>query len=325
MGTIGADPLLAFWTRSVQAYPDLPAVRFRGESFSYTDLDSHSRRWAAAMRHLGVTGGDRVALCLERGLSVPVALLAVLTPAPAYVRSIRNTRPIRLAFMLEDSARIVLTQQSLRDLIRYPADRTYLVDNALPETVDANLTAVDYGPAYVIYTSGSTGRPKGVVMRRASLANLIAWQVGDSALGPGERTLQYTPAERRPFPGILRHLGDRRNAGAGRRGDAPRPGAPCFATSTPSGSSGCSCHSSRLQAWPRRPRHHQPGPGRGSTSKSSPPVSSCITPAIEAFFTRLPGCSLANHYGPSETHVVTAHAAARRGTARRMAAASVHR
>ena len=32
-----------------------------------------------------------------------------------------------------------------------------------------------------------------------------------------------------------------------------------------------------------------------------------ITPAVRRFFERLPNCSLHNHYGPSETHVVTAH------------------
>ncbi|KKJ01854.1 AMP-binding protein, partial [Burkholderia gladioli] len=31
-----------------------------------------------------------------------------------------------------------------------------------------------------------------------------------------------------------------------------------------------------------------------------------ITPAISAWFARLPGCRLHNHYGPTESHVVTA-------------------
>src|SRR5690606_38745846 len=32
-----------------------------------------------------------------------------------------------------------------------------------------------------------------------------------------------------------------------------------------------------------------------------------VTPAVQRFFERLPGCRLYNHYGPSETHVVTSH------------------
>src|SRR5204863_1549613 len=32
-----------------------------------------------------------------------------------------------------------------------------------------------------------------------------------------------------------------------------------------------------------------------------------VTPAVRAFFAKRPGTTLHNHYGPSETHVVTAH------------------
>ena len=32
-----------------------------------------------------------------------------------------------------------------------------------------------------------------------------------------------------------------------------------------------------------------------------------ITPSVRRFFERIPGCTLHNQYGPSETHIVTAH------------------
>ncbi|CAN2534202.1 D-alanine--D-alanyl+carrier+protein+ligase [Methylocapsa aurea] len=54
--------------------------------------------------------------------------------------------------------------------------------NLAPRATPQNL-------AYVIYTSGSTGRPKGVMMRRAALAQLLAWQ--QSALPGAYRTLQF--------------------------------------------------------------------------------------------------------------------------------------
>ena len=43
-------------------------------------------------------------------------------------------------------------------------------------------------------------------------------------------------------------------------------------------------------------------------ARSSPPAkcSKLLRPCVD-FFERLPNCSLHNHYGPSETHVVTAH------------------
>ncbi len=47
--------------------------------------------------------------------------------------------------------------------------------------------------AYVMYTSGSTGRPKGVAMCHGVLANLMAWQLREPTFKPGVTTLQYAP------------------------------------------------------------------------------------------------------------------------------------
>ncbi|MER7666832.1 amino acid adenylation domain-containing protein, partial [Streptomyces sp. NPDC096193] len=47
-------------------------------------------------------------------------------------------------------------------------------------------------PAYVIYTSGSTGRPKGVVMPAGALVNLLEWHHEAVGGEPGTRTAQFT-------------------------------------------------------------------------------------------------------------------------------------
>jgi len=44
--------------------------------------------------------------------------------------------------------------------------------------------------AYVIYTSGTTGRPKGVEIEHASIAGLVASDLEDFDLGPGDRVAQ---------------------------------------------------------------------------------------------------------------------------------------
>ncbi|WP_159054875.1 non-ribosomal peptide synthetase, partial [Streptomyces sp. NRRL WC-3723] len=47
-------------------------------------------------------------------------------------------------------------------------------------------------PAYVIYTSGSTGRPKGVIMPAGALVNLLEWHHEAIGGAPGTRAAQFT-------------------------------------------------------------------------------------------------------------------------------------
>src|SRR5262249_12596842 len=49
-----------------------------------------------------------------------------------------------------------------------------------------------YHPAYVIYTSGSTGAPKGVVMTAGGLTNLLDWHRSVIPGGVGRRVAQFT-------------------------------------------------------------------------------------------------------------------------------------
>jgi amino acid adenylation domain-containing protein len=46
---------------------------------------------------------------------------------------------------------------------------------------------------YVIYTSGSTGQPKGVAMNQLALCNLLLWQRQNVTISSGAKTLQFAP------------------------------------------------------------------------------------------------------------------------------------
>lgn len=304
-----SDPLLTLWRQAAATWMALPAVAFRGTQLSYAELNRQSHQLAGHLRARGVLPGDRVGLGLERGLHVPVALLAVLRAGATYVPLDPRYPAERLALMLADSEpRLLLTQQSLRNPGSFPDSQTLLLDRLepLPQlTDDPPPDATADVPAYVIYTSGSTGRPKGVVLGRAALGNLIAWQATDSRVGEGSRTLQYTPLsfdvhfqeyfatwatggtlvlvdeETRLDPVRLLHtLADE---------NIERLFLPFIALQSMT-------EAARSQGF-------YPGCLREVITAGE---QLRITPAVEEFFTRLPGCTLANHYGPSETHVVTA-------------------
>ena len=91
--------------------PDAVAVVFEEESLSYAELNRRANQLAHYLRELGVRPDDRVAICVERGLEMIVALLAVLKAGGAYV-PLDPAYPVeRLRFMLEDSEPVALLTQ----------------------------------------------------------------------------------------------------------------------------------------------------------------------------------------------------------------------
>ena len=97
--------------------PDATAVVFENNELSYAELNDRANQLAHYLIELGVKPDDRVAICLERGFQMIVALLGVLKAGGAYV-PLDPAYPIeRLRFMLEDSQPLaLLTQGNLMDL-----------------------------------------------------------------------------------------------------------------------------------------------------------------------------------------------------------------
>ncbi|MBK6812865.1 MAG: AMP-binding protein [Sandaracinaceae bacterium] len=191
-------------------------------------------------------------------------------------------------------ARVLCLDRDRATLERAPVERVA----PLPAGPDAL--------AYVIYTSGSTGNPKGVALGRAALSNLIAWQRKASMAGPGTRTLQFAPLS---FDVHFQEM---------------------FSTWTTGGTLVLVTDELRLDAVRLLELISSEGIERlflpfvalqnlCEIATGHQRVPSClkevvtageqlkVTPHIARFFEQLPGSRLHNHYGPSETHVVTAH------------------
>ena len=176
--------------------PDATAASFGPDRLSYADLDRRSNQVARALMARGVRRGDRVALCLERSLSLPVALLGVLKAGAAYVPLDPGYPVDRLRFMLEDAeVRLLLASEPTMIEIMGSSEDPRAFAHWTEEAAACPATTPDcpVSPAdacYVMYTSGSTGQPKGVVMPHGALANLIEWQRARSE--HGLTTLQYS-------------------------------------------------------------------------------------------------------------------------------------
>ncbi|MEV0111110.1 amino acid adenylation domain-containing protein [Nocardia sp. NPDC050799] len=168
-------------------------------SLTYAELDGVSEMLSRVLRSRGVGRGSIVGICLGRGSHMVAALLAVLKAGAAYMPLDPDYPIHRLAFMLRDSAAIlVVTNSSLRARLPQPWS-----DDAVDADQFGSTVAPDYtdrarcepGPsdaAYVIYTSGSTGQPKGVVSNHRALVNRLLWMGDYFGLDSTDVVLQKT-------------------------------------------------------------------------------------------------------------------------------------
>ena len=163
--------------------PDALAVVFEDASLSYAELNRRANQLAHYLIELGVVPDARVAICVERGLEMIVALMAVLKAGGAYV-PLDPVYPLeRLRFMLQDSAPVaLLTQEHLRGLCSGINDALPILDledpaawQDQPQTNPApdSLGLTPHHLAYIIYTSGSTGQPKGVMVQHQGLQLIL--------------------------------------------------------------------------------------------------------------------------------------------------------
>ncbi|QMU70041.1 non-ribosomal peptide synthetase [Streptacidiphilus sp. P02-A3a] len=161
----------------VLARPDAPAVAAHDGRLDYAELDAAADSLAAALRAAGCAPGDRVALCLERGVLVPVAVLAVLRCGAAYVPLDGRNPAERLAGMVADAgATVLLADAAGQRALAGAVPELPVVDPAAAWSTGAVGEAAPVAPdasAYVIFTSGSTGRPKGVEITHRNLSHSI--------------------------------------------------------------------------------------------------------------------------------------------------------
>ncbi|HEY6923350.1 MAG TPA: amino acid adenylation domain-containing protein, partial [Steroidobacteraceae bacterium] len=182
--------------------PHATALVYQDRSLTYGELNAKANQLAHHLLALGIRSNDRVALCVRRSFDMVAGLLAILKAGGAYVPLDPVLPEERLAFMLADSAPVVLlTHGALLD--RLPVTSlppVVVLDDSSTQAAVASLPSDNIDPptlgltpahlAYVIYTSGSTGKPKGVMNIHRGLANVAKAQIELFEVQPRSRVLQ---------------------------------------------------------------------------------------------------------------------------------------
>ncbi len=277
--------------------PEAPAVTSATDRSSYAELMRRATALAAQLRGRGLGPDDRVAISIEPSIELVVAVLGTWLAGGACVPLDPRYPAARLAFMVEDcGARWIvgpgLTVEPLGAALEPGAQVGAPRSAGSPEQL-----------AYVIYTSGSTGQPKGVAMTHRALVNLVQWQRGRPERGAARRTLQFaSPSFDVFFQELLLCLASGAElviASAEERRD------PLLLLER--------CRERRVE------RVFVPFVALrelAEAAASRPPLPELrevitageqlqVTPAIRRWFGAHPNARLFNHYGPSETHVIT--------------------
>ncbi|MFI9063943.1 amino acid adenylation domain-containing protein [Streptomyces sp. NPDC053429] len=218
LGAAEEQQVLHRWNDTSEAVPDRPLHELVGEqaartpgavavddglrSLDYAGLWAAGGRLARELALRGVGPDTAVAVCVERSVLLPVALLGVLRSGGLYVPVDPQYPADRVEYMLSDSGARVLVVAGGGARLRTP-DGVQVVDlEALLGADGGSGAAGAPAPvalhaehlAYAIYTSGSTGRPKGVMVTHRALANFARDMTRRLALAPGDTVAAVTTA-----------------------------------------------------------------------------------------------------------------------------------
>lgn len=297
----------ALFDRQLHQTPGHTAVSFGDGTLTYADLDREASRLSKAII---ARSPDSAAIGIStiRRPEMIIGVLAILRSGKAYLPLDPSYPADRLQQIVTDSGIDTCLSMStgaeaalasLQGLTILPFDAGMPAGTELTPTHDRNPSG-----AYILYTSGSTGRSKGVSMGHGPLVNLLQWQSRHSAATTGTRTLQFAPLT---FDVSFQEL---------------------FATLTTGGTLVLIEDELRLdpQKLLRFIEAEQVNriflpfvalqyiTEAADATKLYPPCLSevmtageqlKITPQVVSFFSALPGATLFNQYGPTETHVVT--------------------
>jgi amino acid adenylation domain-containing protein len=165
---------------------------------TYKQLNQTANQLARRLREKGIKENVVVGLMVERSLEMIIAVLAIMKAGGAYLPIDPEYPEKRVNYILKDSnAKILVTSPGLLEkfekllivncqllIVNEIAPNRQRLNNPPKEANSINNYQLTINNlqlkgnilAYIIYTSGSTGRPKGVMLEHRNLVNLFKYQ-----------------------------------------------------------------------------------------------------------------------------------------------------
>jgi long-chain acyl-CoA synthetase len=189
---------------ALTARPERLALVGRHGRFTYAELDDQVGRGARVLHELGVSAGDRVAVCLPNDVDAVIAFLAIARLGAVWVGVHRVLPDAEKAYLLADSAASVFLAEpgaagalgasagTRLDGVRLVVADPTAADSEWHRRVAETRAPLEplpvdaFAPGAIAYTSGTTGRPKGVVHSQHNMIVPGAVLVATGNFGPDE-------------------------------------------------------------------------------------------------------------------------------------------
>ncbi|WP_420226762.1 amino acid adenylation domain-containing protein [Pigmentiphaga litoralis] len=183
----------SFETQAKKLADDV-ALLFDTEIMTYGELNARANQLAHFLISAGIALETKIGVAVDRSFELVVAVLAVLKAGGAIIPLDAELPQDRLLFMVEQSnVRIVLTQtKRFEGLVSQLGIDVVAIDRPAFSQLPACNPAVEIrgsNLAYVIYTSGSTGQPKGVSISHESLAVCMQWMIDEFSISERDTIL----------------------------------------------------------------------------------------------------------------------------------------